>query len=75
MEWIFGYLGVEWLAMVMTFLSLHCLGAKRRSGFIFGMLANVSWFAFGVMAQSLANPVANIVFFSLNARGYVKWGR
>jgi hypothetical protein len=74
MELIFGYFGVDWAAMALTCPSLHCFGTKKRAGFVFGMLSNVAWFSFGVMAASLANPVANIVFFSLNLRGYLRWG-
>lgn len=71
----FNYYGVDWLAMVSTFISLYLLGKKNRHGFLFGLLANFSWMTFGVMAQSLANVVANILFTGLNIRGYYNWGK
>ena len=73
MDMIWTYYSIDWLAMVMTFLSLYYLGEKKRRGFVYGKLANLSWLAFGVMAQSVANPVANVVFMTLNIRGYRSW--
>ena len=73
MDMIWTYYGIDWLAMVMTFLSLYFLGGKKRSGFVYGKLANLSGLAFGVMAQSVANPVANVVFMTLKIRGYRSW--
>jgi hypothetical protein len=72
-EMILKYYCVDWLAMVLTFLSLYSLGRKKRSGFLYGLGANASWFTFGVMAGSVANSVANVVFAILNIRGYRHW--
>ena len=72
---VFNYYGVDWLAMFSTFISLYLLGKKNRYGFLFGLLANFSWMTFGVMAQSVANVVANILFTGLNVRGYYNWGK
>jgi hypothetical protein len=68
-----NYYGIDWFAMLMTFFSLYYLGKKMKRGFVFGGLANVSWLAFGVMAGSLANPIANIIFITLNVRGFMSW--
>lgn len=72
---ILNYYGVDWLAMVLTFLSLYLLGKKRRSGFLYGLGANACWFTFGILAGSMANQVANVVFAALNVRGYRRWAR
>ncbi len=69
------FYGSDWAAMVFSFLQIYLLGNKRPSGFIFGMLANLCWAAFGLMVASIANPVANVVFFILNVRGYRNWKR
>ena len=74
-EMMLNYYGVDWLAMIMTFLSLYFLGKKSRAGFLYGLGANASWLAFGVMAGSIANPVANVVFAILNIKGYRHWSR
>jgi nicotinamide riboside transporter PnuC len=73
MDVVFRYYGVDWLAMVSTFLSLWLLGERRRAGFLIGMVAAGFWFAFGILAGSLANPIANTLFFALNLRGYWRW--
>lgn len=73
MAYIGAYYGVDWLAMILTILSIYDLGQKRRRGFILGMGANVAWFTFGVMAGSVANPVANVIFLSMNFKGFLNW--
>ena len=73
LEMIGAYYGVDWLAMVLTVFSIYDLGLKRRRGFVLGMGANVAWFSFGVMAGSVANPVANVIFLCMNLKGFLNW--
>jgi hypothetical protein len=70
-----NYYGIDWAAMSMTFFSLYYLGGKKRYGFIFGIMANISWMIFGIMAGSIANPIANTVFIILNLRGFINWNK
>ncbi len=72
---VFKFYGADWAAMIFTFAQLHLLGSKKPTGFVFGLLANVSWTIFGIMAGSIANPLANLVFFVMNLRGLYKWHR
>ena len=72
-EILLKYHGIDWIAMIMTFLALYYLGEKRRFGFIFGILASISWLTFGVLVDSIANIIANVIFIVLNLRGYVNW--
>ena len=67
------YYGIDWLAMVLTFLMLYSLGKKKRAGFLYGLGANASWFTFGLMAGSVANSLANAALAALNIRGYRHW--
>lgn len=67
------YYGFDWAAMVFTFMTIYRLGHHKRDGFIYGLAANVCWMVFGVMAQSIANPIANTIFLVLNLRGYRRW--
>lgn len=67
------YYGFDWAAMVCTFLTIYRLGHHKRDGFVYGLAANVCWMVFGIMAQSIANPIANAIFFILNLRGYRRW--
>lgn len=73
MEYLIKFYGTDWLAVGMTLLSLHYLGNKSRMGFVFGMIASLSWMAFGLIAGSIASPIANVVFVYLNLRGLLKW--
>ena len=73
MEIIFKYHGIDWIAIIMTFLTLYYLGEKRRFGFIFGIVASIAWLIFGVLVDSIANIVANVIFIALNLRGYLNW--
>ena len=67
------YYGLDWIAMIMTFLSIYLLGKKNKYGFIFGLLANASWFGFGILAQSVGNMFANVILTILNVKGYRNW--
>ena len=67
------YLGVDWLAMCLTFSAIYLLGNKSRKGFVVMMLGNLCWAAIGIWADSYAMVIANLGFFSMNVRGFVKW--
>ncbi|MCA9277909.1 MAG: nicotinamide mononucleotide transporter [Phycisphaeraceae bacterium] len=72
-ESIIQHHGIDWIAMAMNFLCYHHLGSKRRSGFIFGILASVAWLVFNFTVGSFAGVVANGVFVWLNLRGWLRW--
>ena len=67
------YLGLDWLAMGLTFTAIYLLGNKSRTGFIVMMAGNLCWSAIGVWAHSYAMVLANLGFFSMNVRGFLKW--
>lgn len=73
MEILFKYYAIDWTAMVMTFCFLYYVGEKKRSGFVFGILASIAWLTFGILAESIANVIANVIFITLNVRGYLRW--
>ena len=73
MEIIFKYHGIDWIAIIMTFLTLYYLGERRRFGFVFGIVASISWLIFGILVDSIANIIANVIFIALNLRGYLNW--
>jgi nicotinamide riboside transporter PnuC len=70
-----NHYGLDWLAMVLTFGAIYLLGNKRRSGFAFMMAGNLCWVGVGVSASSIAMTMANVVFFTMNLRGLVRWSR
>lgn len=72
-EILLKYHGIDWVAIIMTFLTLYYLGEKRRFGFVFGIVASISWLIFGILVDSIANIIANVIFIALNLRGYLNW--
>lgn len=69
------YLGLDWAAMVLTFVSLYLLGNRNRLGFVMGIGANFFWFSYGFMSGSLANMLCSVVVMLLQFRGWQKWNR
>jgi hypothetical protein len=67
------YFGIDWLAMCLTFSAIYLLGNKSRKGFVLMMLGNLCWSAIGIWAYSYAMVIANIGFFSMNLRAFMKW--
>ncbi len=67
--------GVDWIAMVLTFIAIYSLGNKQRYGFCVMMAGNACWIALAVRFQSYGMLAANAVFFAMNLRGFVRWGR
>ena len=72
-EILLKYHGIDWIAIIMTFLTLYYLGERRRFGFVFGIVASISWLIFGILVDSIANIIANVIFIALNLRGYLSW--
>jgi nicotinamide riboside transporter PnuC len=72
-EILMKYHGIDWIAIIMTFLTLYYLGERRRFGFVFGIVASISWLIFGILVDSIANIIANVIFIALNLRGYLNW--
>ena len=67
------YDGIDWIAMCLTFGAIYLLGNKSRIGFVVMMLGNLLWCIIGLQAGSYAMIIANLGFFSMNVRGFVKW--
>ena len=67
------YYGVDWIAMCLTFSAIYLLGNKSRLGFIVMMVGNLLWCCIGLWSESYAMIIANLGFFSMNVRGFVKW--
>lgn len=73
MDILFGHYGLDWLAAACTMLALYRLGNTRRDGFVLGMTSNLLWLSFGLLVVSSATVFANVVFFALNLRGFLRW--
>lgn len=71
----FQYYGIDWVAMVLTFLAIWHIGNKNKIGFILMMCGNTSWVAVGYLTGSIAMIIANVIFFSMNLRAITKWSK
>lgn len=69
------YYGIDWLAMLLTFVAIWLIGDKNKSGFYIMMAGNLCWVILGVLTQSLALIVANLLFLSLNIRAIFNWSK
>ena len=72
---LFKFYGVDWIAMILMFSSIHALGLKRRTGFIFGAVGCLFWILFGVITGSVADMIANSIGFGMNVLGYRRWAK
>ena len=46
------YLGLDWLAMCLTFAAIYLLGNRSRMGFVVMMIGNLCWSTIGIWAGS-----------------------
>lgn len=69
------YYGIDWLAMILTFLAIWLIGDKNKKGFYIMMSGNSCWVAVGFLTQSMALVVANLLFMALNIRAIINWSR
>jgi uncharacterized membrane protein len=65
--------GIDWIAMVLTFLAIWQIGNKNKIGFFLMMGGNTSWIGVGYLMGSMAMIIANIIFLSMNLRAIIKW--
>ena len=72
---LLGYFGIDWIAMVFTFVAIYLLGNKSRVGFLTMMCGNACWVGVGILTSSAAMVIANAVFFAMNARGWHRWSQ
>ena len=67
------YDGLDWIAICLTFSAIYLLGNKSRIGFVVMMLGNLLWCIISLRAHSYAMIIANLGFFSMNVRGFIRW--
>jgi hypothetical protein len=71
----FQYYGIDWIAMLLTFLAIWQIGNKNITGFIVMICGNFSWVIIGYFTDSLAMIIANIILIFMNVRAIIKWSR
>jgi hypothetical protein len=73
MEDILRYYALDWVGMATTLLAVWMLGNKNKYGFVSFIISNLLWIVVGVLAQSTAIAIGNVIFLILNVRGLLKW--
>ena len=74
-ETIFKYHGIDWIALALNSASIYLLGKKRKAGFSLGIIANIAWIVFAILAHSVATLAACTIFILLNVKGWWNWTR
>lgn len=69
------YMGIDWLAMVLTMVAIWQIGNKHISGFYLMIIGNSAWVILGFLTASMALVVANLIFIGMNVRAILKWSR
>ncbi len=73
---VFKYYGLDWMAMTLSVAAMILLGNKVKWGFVFFMIANLTWMALSVfLLNSWAITIGNFIFLVTNLRGFIKWNR
>jgi nicotinamide riboside transporter PnuC len=72
---IVRYYFIDWIALVLNAFAIYLLGKKKKVGFALGIVANVAWIIFGILAHSMATVVACTIFVLLNIKGWWNWTR
>lgn len=72
---LFQYYGIDWLATVLTFLAIWLIGDRNKKGFYIMIAGNGCWVVLGILTQSIALIVANLLFIALNIRAIVNWSK
>lgn len=72
---IVRYYFIDWIALVLNALAIYLLGKKKKIGFSLGVVANIAWIIFGILAHSMATVVACTIFVVLNIKGWWNWTR
>ena len=74
-ETLVKYYCIDWIALVLNAAAIYLLGKKRKAGFALGVVGNLAWIGFGILAHSVATVAACTIFVVLNAKGWWNWSR
>lgn len=70
-----NYYGTDWLGMFFGCMCIYLLGSKSRWGFIAGIMANIAWFAFGILTSSIPDLIMQCIVVVMHVRGFLHWSR
>lgn len=73
---VFKYYGLDWAAMGLSVIAMILLGNKMKWGFVFFLVANLTWIVLAVVIlNSWAIAIGNSIFLVTNLRGFLKWNK
>jgi hypothetical protein len=64
---------MDWLGMVVSFISMWLLSGKKRQGWIFYVASSLLWTGYGFYIRSIPVIVMDIVLCVMGIRGYLIW--
>lgn len=68
-----NFYGVDWAASAAQLISMEMLARKRRSGWVWKIVATLLWATFNIIVGSLPAAAMSLVYIIMNVRGYIKW--
>lgn len=69
----FNYYGVDWVVFVLIVIHLWMLGNQYKTAFLLGAFASCFGLILGLLINSLASVLMNVVFFFMHLRAFSKW--
>ncbi|MEY2689013.1 MAG: hypothetical protein RL375_3211 [Pseudomonadota bacterium] len=69
------YMGIDWLAVCITFPAIYLLSQRSRNGFLLMVGGNLCWALIGYWAESYAMTIANLCFLAMNVHAYSRWSQ
>ena len=67
------FYGLDWAASVAQLVSMEMLARKRRSGWVWKIIATLLWLGFNLVVGSFPAAAMSAVYIAMNVRGYLKW--
>ena len=70
---ILKFHGTDWVGMIFGLLSTVYLAREKRVGFVYGAVCGGGWLAFGVITESFASILSNVLVIGFNCHGWLRW--
>ena len=72
-ETLFLYLGTDWLGMICIIIYTYLIASKNKTAFIYGIIGNIAFTIFGILANSFPTILLNLIILVLNIKAYKDW--
>ena len=68
-----NFYGLDWLAFGLTLAAFLLIGNQNKWGFLLQICGHLAWAAIGLLTQSSAMVIANLLFGLIAIRNFYKW--